>query len=425
MTRNLQMRSLALAVGAALAVTGAVVHASAFQILEQSASSLGVAQAGTAAAAHDASTAFWNPAAMSLLPGIQGAAALSYIAPRTEFKDDGTSIPGSARLGDGGSDGGPNAWLPALYATWMLSPDWSVGLAVNAPFGLKTEWDTPWAGQYSAVYSEIKTLNINPSLSFKVNDMVTLGAGFSYQRIEAELTSAAAPIPGSPIVGVEGDDWGTGWNIGALIDFQQGTRLGITYRSTIEYTLSGGNLTVNNRPVTPVTADVKLPDTFSVGLSHQFTPETRVLADWSWTGWDAIQDLPIVQALAGVEIDNTELKFENSWRAGLGVEHQLNPSWLLRLGVAYDNTPIQDQYRTPRLPDEDRTWLALGFRYQPEQTSAWWIDVGYAHLWVDDATSELRESFVVPQTGRPIPVTLNGKYEADIDLFAAQISFRY
>lgn len=425
MTRKPQIRSLALAVGGALAVTGAAVHGSAFQILEQSASSLGVAQAGNAAAAHDASTAFWNPAAMSLLPGIQGAAALSYVAPSTEFKDDGTSIPGSARLGDGGSDGAPNAWLPALYATWMLSPDWSVGLAINAPFGLKTEWDTPWAGQYFAVYSEIETLNINPSLSFKVNDMVTLGAGFVYQQIKAELTSAAAPVPGSPIVGVDGDDWGAGWNVGALIDFKQGTRLGITYRSAIEYTLSGGDLTVNGSAVTPVTADVELPDTFSVGLSHQFTPDTRVLADWSWTGWDKIQDLPIVQAVAGVEIDNTNLKFDNTWRAGLGVEHQIHPSWLLRLGVAYDKTPVQDAYRTPRLPDEDRTWLALGFRYQPEPKSAWWIDVGYAHLWLDDATSELRDSFVVPQTGRPIPVTLNGKYEADIDLFAAQISFRY
>lgn len=420
-TTNLQIRSLAIAIGTALGVTATGVQASGFQLMEQSASGLGVAFAGMAAAAQDASTAFWNPAAMSLLPGVQGAAALSYIAPTTEFKDDGTSFPGSRVLGDGGDDGAPNAWLPALYATWMLTPDWSVGLAVNAPFGLTTEWDKPWAGQYFAVKSEIETLNFNPSLSFKVHEMVTLGAGLSYQQIKAELTSAAAPIPGSPMVKVEGDDWELGWNIGALIDFQQGTRLGITYRSSIEYTLSGDLKT----PIGafPVNADVELPDTFSIGLSHQFTPDTRVLADWTWTGWDSIQDLPIVYALTGTELGNTDLKFDNSWRAGLGVEHQLNPSWLLRAGVAYDNTPVQDEYRTPRLPDEDRTWLAIGVRYQPEEKSAWWIDVGYTHIWVDDAESGLSDTFTT--RGINIPVKLSGTYEADIDIIAAQVSFRF
>jgi len=427
--RTLQIRSLTLAVGTALAAAGTAVQASGFQLMEQSASGLGVAFAGMAAAGQDASTAFWNPAAMSLLPGVQGAAALSYVSPSSEFKDSGSTF---GALGNGGDDGTRNAWLPALYATWMLSPDWSVGVAVNAPFGLTTEWDRPWAGQYFAVKSKIETLNINPTLSFKVHEMVTLGAGISYQQIRAELTSAAAPFAGSPILKVDGSDWEMGWNLGALIDFQQGTRVGLTYRSTIDYTLDGGDLTVNGATVTPISASVELPDTFSIGLSHQLTADTRILADWSWTGWDSIRDLPIVQSTFGTQIDNTRLEFEDSWRAGLGVEHQLDASWLLRAGVAYDNTPVQDAFRTPRLPDEDRTWLALGFRYQPEPNAAWWIDVGYTHIWVEDAKSQLSDSFttVVPVPGvgpRPVtfPVTLNGTYEADIDIVAAQISFRY
>jgi long-chain fatty acid transport protein len=432
----MQKRALALAVGTALGTVAAGVQASGFQLMTQSASGLGVAFAGMAAAAQDASTAFWNPAAMSLLPGVQGAAVLSYVSPQTEYKDNGTSrLSGFydlGSLGDGGSDGAPNAWIPALYATWMLTPDWSVGLAINAPFGLATEWDRPWAGQFFAVKSEIETLNINPTVSFKLNDMVTLGAGLSYQQLKAELTNAV-PVRGldladSPIGKVDGEDWGFGWNVGALIDFQQGTRLGLTYRSTIDYTLDGGKLTVGGANPLPggipnsVTADVELPDVFSIGLSHQFTPEVRVLADWTWTGWDSIQDLTIRQATFGAAVKTTPLNFEDSWRAGLGVEYQVNPSWLLRAGVAYDNTPVQDEYRTPRLPDEDRTWLALGVRYQPEQNAAWWIDVGYAHEWVDDAKSRLNECL---DLGCTVSATLNGKYESDINLFAAQVSFKF
>ena len=444
MTRTIQKRALALAVGTALGTVAAAVQASGFQLMEQSASGLGLAFAGMAAAGQDASTAFWNPAAMSLLPGVQGAAVLSYIAPQTEFKDDGSSglysrgteVYDLGTLGDGGSDGAPNAWVPALYATWMLTPDWSVGLTVNAPFGLATEWDRPWAGQFFAVKSEIETLNMNPTLSFKVNDMVTLGAGLSYQRLKAELTNAVfdprIPNPAhSPIAKVDGTDWGFGWNVGALIDFQQGTRLGLTYRSTIDYTLDGGKLTVGGANPLPggipnsVTADVELPDVFSIGLSHQITPDTRILADWTWTGWDSIQDLTIRQATFGTAVKTTPLNFEDSWRAGLGVEHQLNPSWLLRAGVAYDKTPVQDEYRTPRLPDEDRTWLALGVRYQPEQNAAWWVDVGYSYIWVDDATSQLSECLYATTKGCVYSGTLNGTYESDINLFAAQVSFRF
>ncbi|MCU0765765.1 MAG: OmpP1/FadL family transporter [Gammaproteobacteria bacterium] len=413
MRTNLRTRALTAAVGAVLATTGTAIQASGFQLMEQSASGLGVAFAGMAAAAQDASTAFWNPAAMSLLPGVQGAAVLSYVAPHTEFTSDSTSRPNN--LGDGGSDGAPNAWVPALHATWMLSPQWSVGLSVNAPFGLTTEWDTPWNGQTFAVKSTVETLNINPSASFKVNDQLSLGAGLSYQQLKAELTNAVAPVARAPIGKVEGTDWALGWNVGALIDFQQGTRVGLTYRSAIDYTVQGGELSVGGADVTPVTADIELPDTFSIAVSHQLTPDTRILADWTWTGWSTIQNLTVKQATVGMMISNSPLNFDDSWRAGLGVEHQLNPSWLLRAGVAYDKTPVQDEFRTPRLPDEDRTWLAIGARYQPDAKSPWWIDVGYSYLWVDNATSELRNG----------PLRLDGEYDANINLVAAQVSFKY
>ena len=36
--------------------------------------------------------------------------------------------------------------------------------------------------------SEVKTINVNPALSYQLNDMVSLGLGFDYQKIDAELT---------------------------------------------------------------------------------------------------------------------------------------------------------------------------------------------------------------------------------------------
>jgi long-chain fatty acid transport protein len=406
-TKNLQIRSLAAAIGATVAVATTGPQASGFQLMEQSASGLGVAYAGMAAAAQDASTAFWNPAAMALLPGVQGTAAISYIAPHTEYNSERSTL---AALGTGG-DGAENATVPAMYATWMVNPQWSVGLAINAPFGLATDWNTPWAGQLSAVRSEIQTMNINPVASFRVNDMVSLGAGISAQQMTAEFTNALGATRSAAIGTVEGDDWQVGWNLGALIDFRQGTRLGITYRSSADYSLEGELTTpASSRDIT---ADVELPDVVSIALSHQLTPQTRLLADWTWTGWDSIQNLTIRSAATGATITDTKYGFENTWRIGLGAEHQFDSSWLLRAGVAYDKTPVQDVYRTPRLPDEDRTWLAIGARYKPGQDAKWWIDVGYTHIWVDEAASDLTS-----------PVLLIGTYESHIDIVSAQVSFQ-
>lgn len=274
-----QHRFLAVAVGTALATLGTNALASGFQIQEQNASGLGLAYSGMAAAVQDASTIFWNPAGTALLPGIQGAIALNYIIPDTKYTDSGTST--YSAFGNGGN-GGETALVPATYASWMINPQWSVGLAINAPFGLATEWDTRWAGQFHGIRSEIKTLNINPTVAFKVNNAIQLGAGLSYQRLDAKLTNAASPLVPGSIAQVKGDDWGWGWNVGALFALGPDTRIGMTYRSTLSYTVEG-DLTFNTPALAAgagtVKADIKLPNNFSVGVSHQLNPKTRLLAD--------------------------------------------------------------------------------------------------------------------------------------------------
>lgn len=394
--------------------------AAGFQLQEQSVSGLGVAYSGMAAAVQDASTAFWNPAGMTRLPGINFSGAVHYIAPSAKFNDSGSTY---SAFGDGGN-GGESAFVPAMHATWMIDPQWAVGLTINAPYGLATEWDSRWAGQFHGIKSELETLNINPSVAFKVNEMVSVGLGVSYQKLKATLTNAASPLVPGSIGEVEGDDWQWGWNAGVMLDFQQGTRVGITYRAEMDYKIEG-DLTFNSAALaaaeSDVKADVSLPATWSIGLSHQLDPQIRLLADYTWTGWDAIQELDIVRTsgpASGATAARTELGFENSYRVGVGVEYQLNQLWLLRAGVAYDTSPVQDADRTPRLPDNDRTWLSIGARYQPEAN--WSVDVGYTYIWVDDASSSL-----APTGAEAFRGSLNGTYKGYVQIFGLQGNFRF
>jgi long-chain fatty acid transport protein len=398
------------------------VLASGFQLQEQSASGLGVAYSGMAAAVQDGSTVFWNPAGLSWLGGSGVALSADYIIPSFKF----TSSPGGSTyeaFGDGGN-GGVSTLVPAFYAYTTLNPQLALGLAVNAPFGLSTEWDNQWAGMFYAIKSKVQTLNINPAVSWKVNEHFALAAGVSYEQLKATLTNGVTPLIPTAQARLDGSDWQWGWNVGALVDFGQGTRLGATYRSAIGYTISG-NLSFNDPAFAPlasgVKADLRLPHTFSLALSQKITEQLRLLMDFSATGWNSIGALTVIATsgpAAGMPVSNTPLNFNNSWRAGAGIEYQINAPWLVRAGVAYDRSPVQDAYRDPRLPDDDRTWLAAGARFEP--APGWAIDLGYAYLWIKNATSELSTP-----AGSPFPNTLFGTYKSSTSILGLQVAYHF
>ena len=419
--------------GTGLALGTTAAHGSGFQLLEQNASGLGNAYAGQAANPEDASAVYSTPAGLTRFPGRQFVASLIALRPAAEFNNTGSCAPyagtgagttscpfgsggnlGHSRGGDGG-DAGDWAAIPSVYLSWELVPSqvW-VGVGVNAPFGLKTEWDSTWMGRFHAVESEVQTININPSVAWKINEMVSVGGGINAQRLKTTLSNAVsyravALASGSPaLIGatpggseglatVEGDDWGWGWNLGVLFNVTPATQVGVTYRSKIKYTVDG-DVSFANRPaamgVVPQVADggvearIELPDTWSLALSHQLTPQLQLLFDYTRTGWDSIDELDIRRnsgALSGQTLASTPLNFKNAWRVGFGANYQLNQAWKLRGGVAYDNGNASDEFRTPRLPDSDRIWFALGAQWAFAPNMA--LDFGYVYIKVKDADS--------------------------------------
>jgi long-chain fatty acid transport protein len=455
---------LATTIATAMASLSGSVCAAGFQLMEQNASGLGNAYSGAAAAAEDASTIYFNPAGLTRLPGRQAVGALSLIRPSTEFTNTASCAPyagigaGTATCpfgpngnlghfpGGNGGDASDWAFLPAAYLSWQVAPSWWVGLGVNAPFGLKTEWDSTWVGRFHAIKSEVRSVNINPTVAWKINDVFSVGGGLNAMWFDAELTSAvsyravalatgipgivAGTPPGSEGVStVKGDDWAVGWNLGATFDFglaNRPTRVGIHYRSRIKFTLEG-DASFANRPaalnaVLPnggIEADIKLPDTVSVALSHHFTPRWQVLADYTYTGWDTIQELRVVRT-NGSLLTSTPLGFINSWRVGIGTNYQVSDQWKLRAGFAYDKAPVQDAFRTPRLPDEDRYWLAGGAQWT--LSKQWAFDFGLAYLFVNDASSLLRNQ---ETTTSPPRGSLVGTYEADVWILSGQVRFSF
>jgi long-chain fatty acid transport protein len=432
-----RLTPIAIAVSAASCVLmSPLAKAFGFALIEQNASGLGNAYAGQAASAQDASTIFYNPAGMTEVAGRQASVVVNFIRPSAELEDTGShNAMLQTSTGGNGGDAGSLGVVPNMYYVMDLRPDIKFGLGVGAPFGLKTEYDKDWVGRFQAVTSDLQSINFNPSLGFKVNDSLSLGVGLDIMMIKAELTSmtnysagiyqatsGAMTVPNLSGLGtVKGDDWGLGANIGLLYKPQEGTRIGVSYRSEVSFTLEG-TAKFSNRPPAlaaglpdgDVTADVTLPASASLSLFKTLSPQVDLLADISWTGWSSFKDLT-VKRVNGTTLSQTIENWDDTMRYSVGFNYHQNDRLTWRAGVAYDETPVPDAHRTPRIPDEDRTWLAFGVQYKLDDKSR--LDAGYAHLFVKDA--RIHSGDAVGPGVYPYG-QLNGKYDNKVDILSVQ-----
>ena len=417
---GIRKTALSLAVAGAFAGGVSQAHASAFALIEQSASGLGNSYAGAAAAADDASVIFYNPAGMTLLPGgMQFSAGLALINLSAKFSDSGSTAPaGIASLGGNGGNAGGVSAVPNVYFAMDVAPSWKVGIGVSVPFGLKTEYDPTWVGRFQAIKSDIKTYNINPSVSYKLDDKTSFGFGLNYQKIDAELSKAVVIGPNAETVAtVKGDDTSWGFNAGAMFQATPDTRLGVSYRSSIKYNISG---TVNVAAVPALNGDanvdIKMPDTFSIALNHRLDSKWTLLADATRTGWSKIKELRVVTS-NGQPPDVTPENFRNTWRVGVGAVHRYDDAWSIKMGLAYDQTPVNDTDRTARLPDNNRLWLSVGGQYRLSKDGT--LDFGLAHLVIKDAPIN-QNAGNAGANGQ-----LVGTYKGSVDVFGAQFAYRF
>ena len=404
--------------------TPLVSQAAGFALIEQSGSGMGNAYAGGSAIAEDASTVYFNPAGMTYIEGTQAAGALHLIKPSAEFNDKGSvKAAGATPRGGNGGDAGDLAFVPNFYFVTDLNENIKLGLGINAPFGLKTDYNNDWIGRFQADKSEVKTININPSIAFKLNDNLSLGFGVSAMRAEATLTRAVNLGAAERDVKIKGNDWGFGFNLGAIYQVTTDTRIGLAYRSKVEQHLDGTAkfsappLTALN---TDVTADVTLPENFSMSAFSKLNDTWDLMGDVTWTRWSQFKELRIVRD-NGTTLTVTPENWDNTLRYSIGLNYHYNEVIKLRAGLAYDEEAISDKFRTARIPGNDRKWLSLGAGWQVTPASK--LDVGYSHLFISDAKidDDQRPPLVpVPGNGR-----LRGDFEGSVDLLSLQLTHNF
>jgi long-chain fatty acid transport protein len=436
-----------------LTVLSSTASASGFQLFEQSVSSLGNAFAGNSAVAEDATTIFFNPAGLTRVPDTQAIAGLHMISPQTTFDNTGstaatTNFQGNNMLlGTDGGNAGVTAFVPNLYAAHQLTNNLHIGLGINVPFGLKTKYSSDWVGRYQGINSELQTVNINPSLAYKINQMFSVGFGVNAQYAKANLTNAidfgaaadaqgqCPPPPAGPPSGfcaqaldgrqqLTGDDWGWGYNLGVMMQLTSATRIGLSYRSHIDFDIEGDVRFSVPPPVRPafpfstvdISAKLDLPETISLSAYHDATSKLALLADVSWTKWDRFDQLVVKIDNPALPTSVTDFDWDNTFRYSLGANYKAHQEWTFRTGAAYDSSPVPSaSKRNVRVPDSDRIWLAFGISHIPN--SNFRFDFAYSHLWMRDAHIDNNDG-----AGH----TLVGNYNnSSVDIFSGQMVWSF
>ncbi|MDZ4337489.1 MAG: outer membrane protein transport protein [Pseudomonas sp.] len=382
-----------------LALASAASHgfASGFAINEQSVSSMGTAFAGRSSSADDASTVFGNPAGMARIKREQVSGGIALIHAKTEIDNASGSTSGS---NDG--DMVPFIGAPMGYYVKPLDDNWSFGLGLYVPFGLVTDYERNFQGRYHGDRSEVRVITLQPTLSYRFNEQLSIGFGPTINRIDGELTSAINnPIPGAGDgkVEIKGDDTALGYNLGVLFEITPQTRFGLTYHSKVDYrlkgdtTVSGPGFVIGSSAGTyDASLELTTPESVDFSVTHELNADWTLYAGSTWTRWSRLEEIRadnkgVGGLLAGNLSSISEPQnWHDTWAHAVGAAYKLNSQWTLRAGLAVDQSPTNNVDRSPRIPTGDRTILSLGTAWSPNDDVT--IDLAYSYLMEDDAHIE-------------------------------------
>jgi long-chain fatty acid transport protein len=416
--------------------------AAGFGIEDRSASQLGMANAGAAAAGEDASTIADNPAGIARLTSPELVAAGTFINPSLPFRNAGSTFPNGKPIGGGNDNADQFAPVPSFFFATPLGYGFTAGAAVFSSFGLATEYRPDWVGRYLAKSTELTTIDLAPTLAYRVMPELSVGVSPVVRYSKAKLATAidfgaigaGAGIPGTApgsddgTVKVKGHAWSAGFNGGLLFEPTNTTRLGVAYfwndSATIEGSARFGRPNLGNAIAAAtgafVDSDARLllayPDHLNVGVVQALSPELDVRLGASWVQWSSFKEERFVFRNPLQPDAVTNENWHDTFMVSVGGSYRLNPDLVLRAGLGYDETPIPDaQHRDPRLPDASRIQLAFGLGYQI--TPATSVDVAYEHLFgVGNNKTDMTTA-----TGDRIV----GTTKLSADIFAVQLKVRY
>jgi len=406
------MKKLWLKTSLALAVGAVSTHSlgNGIAINEQSVSGMGTSFAGRASAVNDASILFGNPAGLSKLERPEVVGGFGLVKANVDIDD------ASAETHKG--DMVPLTPVPFAYYASPIDEKFSWGLGLYVPYALISDYEKSFGGRFKGQYSKIEVVTLQPTLSYQINDRVSVGFGPTINKIKGKLVNkldnSAALGTGETKVGIKGDDVAYGFNVGLMVDVTDSLTWGLTYHSKVDYTLEGRTrITNGSGPIFSqfkgdydASLDFTTPETIDTSVTYKLDDQWTLYAGTTFTRWSRLQEIvvenegtPSLLGMQPIGEVSEELKWHNTWSYAIGASYQLNPQWVLRTGLAIDPSPAENEHRSVRIPVGNRKVFSVGAGWSPNPDLT--IDVAYSYLQessakVNQASKELAGAEIAP-----------------------------
>ncbi|SIQ30638.1 outer membrane protein transport protein [Aquipseudomonas alcaligenes] len=406
------MKKLWLKTSLALAVGAVSTHSlgNGIVINEQSVSGMGTSFAGRASAVNDASILFGNPAGLSKLERPEVVGGFGLVKANVDIDD------ASAETHKG--DMVPLTPVPFAYYASPIDEKFSWGLGLYVPYALISDYEKSFGGRFKGQYSKVEVVTLQPTLSYQINDRVSVGFGPTINKIKGKLVNkldnSAALGTGETKVGIKGDDVAYGFNVGLMVDVTDSLTWGLTYHSKVDYTLEGRTrITNGSGPIFSqfngdydASLDFTTPETIDTSVTYKLDDQWTLYAGTTFTRWSRLQEIvvenegtPSLLGMQPIGEVSEELKWHNTWSYAIGASYQLNPQWVLRTGLAIDPSPAENEHRSVRIPVGNRKVFSVGAGWSPNPDLT--IDVAYSYLQessakVNQASKELAGAEIAP-----------------------------
>lgn len=338
--------------------------AGGFKLGLQGQKQLGMGHTGVGFA-QDAATIYFNPAGMSFVnPQINAGGYL--LMPSTSFLDKNTNII---------TDAVSQVFTPfSLYGHCKLSKRINFGVGLYTPFGSGVLYPNDWTGRYILSSIELQTIFLQPTLSYRLSEKFSLGGGFVYGfghvTLEKDLPIQNLSYDEIAHARLSGKGNGIGYNIGAYYKGEK-LNIGVTYHSKVTMKVNDGEAAFTHIPVALASgfpqgntfdAELPLPSELALGTSFKLSKKTRVAVDFNYTYWKSFDSLGFDYKVNTATLSDAKSPrlYENAFSVKAGLEHVATKKTTLRLGAFYDQTPVQDGYVAPELPDNNKIGLTCG-----------------------------------------------------------------
>jgi long-chain fatty acid transport protein len=390
-----------------------VAHGAALELYETGAPDLGTASAGRAAMAADASTAAANPAGMTMLDRSQMLTASGALLPSTNFD----VAPQTTTKGTGGGNAGVFMPVGAFFYVYKFSERVRLGVAAYSG-----NYSTQWVGRYYITRESLFTGKIAPSIAYKLNEWLSLGAGFSFAVGRLEFQSKinnVLPRFGDGGLSVESWDEAFGGNAGILITPISKLRIGLTYQSP-EYfkfgfrpylTNLGPGLGAISKRIGGAQFNVPLTEPQQVMASalYEVLPNFSLLGNVGWQNWTEFGEFPVGISAKTQRTLDANLHFSNTCQIAVGQQFRFSEKWLWSAGFAYDSSPVSQANRNAVLPVDRQLRYGTGLQYEVNRN----VTAGAAWEFMDAGPAPFSN------TRGPLAGTLQGHYSTNYLNFVA------